>query len=80
MAKIIEFKTRTDEVLNFLDEVKKEVVKQNIDNIMFICKAPDGDVMTGFTKNVDIGLSIELISHAKVLTIRRIIREDIELI
>ena len=53
MGKIIKLRTKTDNVLDFLDMVKEEVENGNIDNMLIACRCPDGNVMTGYTQNLN---------------------------
>ena len=71
MSKIVPFRTRTDNVVQFLDEIKEEVANNKIENVLIGCKCSDGEVMVGFTKNLDYGEMQEIISHLQTnLTVR----------
>lgn len=63
MGKIVKFKTKTDNVLDFLDMVKDAVEQEGIDNMMIACKCKDGSVITGYTKNLNHIDKIYLKSH-----------------
>lgn len=76
MAKIISFKSQKDNTQDFLDEIKEEVEKNNIENIMFAAKLKDGTVMTGYTSNFDWGTKQELLGHIQVDIINQMIKEN----
>ena len=71
MSKIVPFKTNTDNVIMFLDEIKEEIADNKIENILIGCKCKDGEIMVGRTKNLDYGDQQEIISHLQTnLTFR----------
>lgn len=77
--KVIEFKSRhSEEVRGLLYDMLDEIHKNGIDNMICICKTRDGGVLTGYSKKVadDYGLAQELLSHAQVMTLKRMIREE----
>lgn len=73
MSKIIKFKSNTDNVVEFLEELKEEVINNNISNLIIAGKCGDGNVMTGFTKNLNYGESQELVSNLQTNLIMRMI-------
>jgi hypothetical protein len=75
MSKIVPFRTHTDNVLEFLDEVKEGIEENKIENVLIGCKSSDGDVMVGFTKNLDYGEMQEIISHLQTNLILRMLKE-----
>ena len=76
MAKIIQFKTQTDNVCEFLDKVSQEVQELKIDNMMIACKCKDGTVLTGYTKNLDVGSRQELLGHVQIDIINMVIKQN----
>lgn len=76
MSKIIKFRTRTDNTLEFLDMLKFEVANLEIDNMMIACKCRDGSVLTGYTKNLDYGTKMELKSHIEMDIIKEMIENN----
>lgn len=73
MSKVIKFKSNTDNVVDFLEELKEEVISNNISNLIIAGKCGDGNVMTGFTKNLNYGESQELVSNLQTNLIMRMI-------
>ena len=73
MGKIVKFRTRTDNTLEFLDMLKFEVANLEIDNMMIACKCKDGSILTGYTKNLDYGTKMELKSHVEMDIIKEMI-------
>lgn len=76
MSKIVKFRTRTDNTLEFLDMLKFEVANLEIDNMMIACKCRDGSVLTGYTKNLDYGTKMELKSHIEMDLIKEMIENN----
>lgn len=78
--KIIEFKPKTEEILKFLDEIKEEVEKNNVDNFIFCCQCGDGDFLTGFSQKVanDFGLMHSLVGNLQSVAIRKQIFEGFD--
>lgn len=76
MGKIVKFRTRTDNTLEFLDMLKFEVANLEIDNMMIACKCRDGSVLTGYTKNLDYGTKMELKSHIEMDLIKEMIENN----
>lgn len=76
MSKIVEFKSYNDNALKFLDNVKRHVEEEKIDNIMIVCKLDNGEVLTGATKNLDWGTRMELIGHLHADVIDRMIKQN----
>ena len=74
--KIIRFKTKKDNVLDFLNEVKQEVEKNNITNMIIACKCNDGTVLTGYTKNLDLGIKQELLGHIQADIINEMVYKN----
>ena len=73
MSKIIKFKSNTDNVIEFLDELKEETIKNNISNLVIAGKTRDGEIITGFTKNLNFAESQELISNLQSSLMMRMI-------
>lgn len=76
MSKIVPFRTNTDNVLEFLDELKEEIANNKIENILIGCKCEDGQIMIGRTKNLDYGEQQEIISHLQTNLIFRIMEGE----
>ena len=76
MSKIVKFRTKTDNTLEFLDMLKFEVANLEIDNMMIACKCKDGSVLTGYTKNLDYGTKMELKSHVEMDIIKEMIENN----
>lgn len=74
MAKIIKFKTKKENVKKFLNEVIEEVDNLEIDNMIIASKLKDGTVITGYTKNLDMGEKQELLGHIQADIINEMIR------
>lgn len=74
MAKIIKFKTKKENVKKFLNEVIEEVDNLEIDNMIIASKLKDGTVVTGYTKNLDMGEKQELLGHIQADIINEMIR------
>lgn len=73
MSKIIKFKSNTDNVIEFLDELKEETVKNNINSLIIAGKTSNNEIITGFTRNLNFAESQELISNLQSnLTMRMI--------
>ena len=77
MSKVIKFKAnQTKNVEEFLDNVKKQVIDEQIDNMMIVFKCNDGTVCTGYTRNLDWGMKQELVSHMQMNIIDDMIRTN----
>lgn len=74
MGKIVKFKTQKENVKDFLDEVKEEVDNLEINNLIIASKLKDGTVITGYTKNLDMGEKQELLGHIQADIINEMIR------
>lgn len=81
MSKIIRFKSKTQNVLDFLDEIKEEVEKNNIQNIMIACKIPESEnpaqysILTGYA-GLDTGGKQELLSHIQLDIVKDMINQN----
>ena len=76
MGKIIKFRTKVDNTLDFLQMLEFEVANLEIDNMMVACKCKDGSILTGYTKNLDYGTKIELKSHIEMDLIKEMIENN----
>lgn len=74
MEKIIKFRTQKEKVKEFLNEVKEEVDNLEIDNMIIASKLKDGTVITGYTKNLDMGMKQELLGHIQADIINEMIQ------
>jgi len=81
MPKIVHFKSQKDNVLDFLDEIKKEVEENNITNILIACKVDDPEdykkysILTGYA-GLDMGGKQELLSHIQLDIIKDMINRN----
>lgn len=75
MDNIIQFKSKHDKVLDFLEEVKKELEENNIDNLLIACKDNKGGTITGYC-NLSIAGRQELMAHVQVDIIDKIIQQN----
>ena len=75
MGKIIKLKTPEDNVLDFLEGVKKAVTEDKIENMIIIGKCKDG-VLIGNTKGLGWCEKIELKSHLEVEIINDMIKQN----
>ena len=74
MSKIIKFKQKSDNLVEYLENLI-EIVKENrIDNIMVACKLEDY-VMTGH-HNLDMGTRQELLGHIQVDIVNEMIQTN----
>lgn len=76
MGKIVKIKTKTDNVNEFLDQVKEFVTENNIDNMMIVCKLNDKSVSLGYTKNLDWGTKQELLGHIQIDIVKDMINQN----
>lgn len=76
MGKIIKFRTKVDNTLDFLQMLEFEVTNLEIDNMMVACKCKDGSILTGYTKNLDYGTKMELKSHIEMDLIKEMINDN----
>ena len=77
MAKIINFKTKNNQAVDFLKEAIKIVEEENIDNVLiaFKSKGDEPCVMTGYC-NLDMGGKQELIGHLQIDVIKDMINQN----
>lgn len=76
MSKIINFRTEVDNTLDFIENFKEYIKEEGIDNLFLGSKTKSGDVLVGFTRNLDSGTTQEIISHAQTHLIMRMMRGD----
>lgn len=77
MSNIIKLRTKSDNVLDFLEEAIDIVKKENVDNIMiaFKLKQEDSNVMTGYC-NLNMGEKQELLGHIQVDIVKDMIEQN----
>ena len=75
MGKVIKLRTDTDNVLEFLEKVKKAVEEDKIKSLIFASKCVDGEFIVGHTK-MDIADEIELKSHLETNIINDMIKQN----
>lgn len=65
--KILKFKTKSDDVVDFLEEAKNHAVTHGIDNVMILMKlkGEDSHVLAGYC-NLNVFEKQELMSHIQV--------------
>lgn len=74
MGKIIKFRTQKENAKEFLMDILEEVDNLGIDNIMIASKLKDETIITGYTKNLDVGRKQELLGHLQVNIINEIVQ------
>lgn len=74
---IIKFKSKTDDLLEFVDELKEQIEEYKIDNMIVACKLKDSDhyVITGY-KNLTMAEKQELVGHIQIDIIDEMIRKN----
>lgn len=74
---VIKFKSKTDSLLEFVDEIKEQIKEYNIDNMIVASKLKDDDhyVITGY-KNLTMAEKQELVGHIQVDIIDEMIRKN----
>ena len=74
---VIKFKSKTDSLLEFVDEIKEQIKEYNIDNMIVACKLKDDDhyVITGY-KNLTMAEKQELVGHIQIDIIDEMIRKN----
>lgn len=74
---VIKFKSKTDSLLEFVDELKEQIKEYNIDNMIVASKLKDDDhyVITGY-KNLTMAEKQELVGHIQVDIIDEMIRKN----
>ena len=76
MSKIINFNVKTDNVIDFLENLKKDIKERNIDNIVIVCKDKrENEVLTGYV-NLDMGEKQELLGHIQADIIDTMIKAN----
>ena len=63
--KIINFKTKTDDIIEFLEDTIRRVKEKKVDNVLVAMKLPEEDngyIMSGF-HNLNLMEKQEIISH-----------------
>lgn len=76
MGNIIHFKTKTDNIIEFLNNVIEDVKKNNIDKIIVACKDKENQlVLTGYA-NLNRAEKQELLGHIQVDIIRDMIESN----
>lgn len=75
MGKIVHFRTDNDELVDWLENLIKDIKERKVDNIMIAAKESSGQIITGW-KNLDWGTRQELISHMQIDVINTMIQEN----
>lgn len=76
MPKIIKFKTENDRVVEFLEELIKEVKTHNINNVLVACKDIKGEaILTGYC-NLSMGEKQELLGHIQIDIVKDMINQN----
>ena len=73
MGKIIKLKTETDNILDFLEEIKEVVKEDKIKSLIFVGKCEDEEFVTGHTK-MSLNQEIELKSQLEITIINDMIK------
>lgn len=66
MGKVISMGKKTDNVIEFLNNTKKIVKENNIDNLLILAKDNDGNIMIGNTSTVNISSLLEFAAHIQL--------------
>ena len=74
MSKIIEFRSKNKNTLEFVDEFKDLIEEENLENLVVGCKTPKGEVLIGYTHNLDYGTIQEIVSHMQTHLIMRMMK------
>ena len=76
MSKIINFNVKTNNVIYFLEDLKREIEERNIDNIMIACKDKrENEVLTGYV-HLETAEKQELLGHIQVDVIDEMIKAN----
>lgn len=77
MSNIIKFKSKSDNVVEFLEDAIDKVKENNIDNAMiaFKLKQEDAYIMTGYC-NLSMGEKQELLGHIQVDIVNDMIKQN----
>lgn len=66
MSKIIKFKNKSDDLIEFIENNIKVLKERKIDNIIMTCKDKNtGEILTG-NFNLDAGEKQELLGHIQI--------------
>ena len=76
MGKVIKLKTNTDNVLDFLESIKKATKEDKIKNMIIIGKCEDGGTIIGNTRGLSWCEKIELKSHLETNIINDMIKQN----
>ena len=74
---VIKFKSKTDSLLKFVDDLKEQIKEYKIDNMIVASKLKDDDhyVITGY-KNLTMAEKQELVGYIQVDIIDEMIRKN----
>ena len=75
MGKVIKLKTETDNVLDFLENIKEVVKQDKMQSLLFAGKCENGEFIVGHTE-MDIASEIELKSHLETNIINDMIKQN----
>lgn len=76
MSKIIDFKSKSDSALGFLEEIADVMKDNNLDSFIFVSKnKADNNIFVGYC-NLSIGERQELLGHLQLDIIKRMIEEN----
>ena len=67
MGKVVRFKNKSDNVIEFLEEAIRQAKEYNVDNVMiaFKLKQEDAYIMTGYC-NLEMAEKQELLGHIQI--------------
>lgn len=76
-AKIIKFKSKTDNVISFLEDAKEKVKEYEVDNVLIAMKLKNQEnyVLTGY-HNLNMAEKQELIGHIQVDIVNDMIQQN----
>ena len=76
MGKVIKFENENDKrIEGFVKNMQDAIKEYKLDNMLFISKTPDGEVIIG-KSNMNIIIELELIGHLQIDTMNMVIKEN----
>lgn len=77
MGKVVRFKNKSDNVIEFLEEAIRQAKEYNVDNVMiaFKLKQEDAYIMTGYC-NLEMAEKQELLGHIQIDIVNDMIKQN----
>lgn len=76
MGNVIKFETQNDKRIdNFIKNLQEAAEEYNLDNMLFVSKTSDGQVIIG-KSNINVNTELELISHLQVDAMDSVIKAN----